>query len=274
MKNWIYLGALLLGVVIGTSLLRATDGFASRRMALDDSVKTVSVKAARVPESVGVRIGRMISAETPAMNEDMPLNKAMDLLFAERKSPMRTRAFLKNRIQMMTMDQLVQALKNGEIQTKAEIDEAARRLAREDPEGTFNHMTADDFRLSGMDNYYTFSDGLTQTWADTDAPAVMARLQKMTRGGAQQDMSLRFSGYWAKIDPEAAAHHFDDLIYLRNMQDQGAMVFTDNSYAEQIVKSWKQKDEMAMREYIGKLPDGRERKSLERAVKKLDTPKQ
>jgi hypothetical protein len=273
MKNWIYAGALLLGVVIGTSLVHTTDGAAIQRTASDDSVTAVNGKAARAPEPVGVRIGRLISAETTAMNEDMPLNKATDVLFAERKSPMRTRAFLKNRIQMMTTDQLYQALMNAEVQTKAELEEAARRLATEDPEGVFNHFVSDEFRLSGMDNVYTFMDRMLQTWADVDAPAVMAGLQKMTRGGSQQDMSLRFSGYWAKIDPEAAARHFNDLVYLRNMQDQGAMVFTDNPFAEQIVKSWKQKDEAAMREYIGKLPGGREREALEKAAEKLDTSK-
>lgn len=272
MKYWIYSGSLLLGVVIGTSLMCSTGGFVSRRTASDDSVKAVNGKAARTPESVGVRIERMISAETAAMIGNMPLNKATDVLFAERKSPMRTRAFLKNRIQMMTTDQLNQALMNGEVQTKAELEEVARRLATEDPEGAFNHYVSHHYRLNGMDHVYTFLDRMLQTWADADAPAVMAGLQKMTRGGSQQDMSLRFSGYWAKIDPEAAARHFNELVYLRNMQDQGAMVFTDNPFAEQIVKSWKQKDETAMREYIGKLPGGRERDALENAVKKLDAP--
>jgi hypothetical protein len=101
----------------------------------------------------------------------------------------------------------------------------------------------------------------------------MERLKKINRGGSQQDFSLRFSRYWAKIDPAAAARNFSDLVYLRNMQDKGDMVFTDNTYAADIVKSWKEKDEQAMRDYIGSLPDGRVRDALKNAAEKLDGPK-
>lgn len=272
MRAWIYAGTLLLGVMIGTVMVGTTDRIARRPIDSDDSAEAVYRKSARAPESVAVRIGRMISAETPTMNEDMPLNKATDVLFSERKSPMRTRAFLKSRIQMMTSDQLVQSMVNGEIQTKAEIEEATRRLATEDPEGTFNHWES-DFRLYGMDNIYAFADTLLQTWADADAPAVLKRLQKMKRGGSQFDRSTRFSNYWAKIDPAAAASHFNDLVYLRSMSDKGKVGSTDQAYAEAIVRSWKQKDEAAMREYIEKLPDGQEREAFEEALKKLDAPK-
>ncbi|MEO8615898.1 MAG: hypothetical protein ABI600_12215 [Luteolibacter sp.] len=269
MRLLVYSGALLAGVLIGAALVHTVDGAFRQQASPGRSENTATGKTPRFPEVVGVRIGRMISAETEAMREDMPLNKAMDVLFAERKSPLRTRAFLKTRIQTMTRDQLIQAFMNGEIQTKAEIEEATRRLATEDPEGTYDHLVAQDFRLNGMDNLYTFIDALQQTWADVDAPAVMARLQKMKRGGSQQDNSLRFSAYWAKIDPAAAASHFNDLVYLRNMQDQGDMVFTDNAYADQIAKSWKEKDEDGMRKYIAELPAGRERDALEAAANKL-----
>ena len=270
MKAWVYAAALSLGLLIGTVLVHTADpaqgGPAGPRIA-------ETGKPARPPEPVGVSVSRMISAETTAMNENVPINKALDVLFAERKSPMRTRAFLKNRIQMMTTDQLTQAMLSGDVQSPAELKEVAQRLAKEDPEGTFNRLEAQELRIYGMENTYTFVDALLQTWGDADAVAVMNRLKKMKRGGSQQDYSLRFSGYWAKVDPAAAARNFNDLIYLRNMQDQGDMVFTDHRYAEEIVKSWKQKDEDAMRDYVGKLPGGRERDALEKAAKKLDAPK-
>ena len=186
---------------------------------------------------------------------------------------MRTRAFLKSRIQMMTTEQLAQAVLAGDVQSPAEIDEAARRLAKEDPEGTFNQLEAGNIRVYGMENHYTFVDALLQTWGDADAVAVMRRLKKMKRGGAQQDYSLRFSSYWTKIDPSAAARNFDDLIYLRNMQDRGTMVFTDNTYAEEIVRSWKRKNENGMRDYIAELPAGGRKEALEQAMRKLENPK-
>ncbi|MEO5714323.1 MAG: hypothetical protein ABIT37_12620 [Luteolibacter sp.] len=270
MKIPVYAAALLLGGLIGTVLVRAV---IPSQGGSTGSETTGSRKTARIPEPVGVSISRMISSESAAMDESVPINKALDVLFAERKSPMRTRAFLKNRIQMMTTDQLTQALMNGDVQSPAELREVAQRLAKEDPEGTFSHLVAQELRVYGMENTYTFVDALLQIWGDSDAVAVMNRLKMMKRGGSQQDFSLRFSGYWAKIDPAAAARNFDDLIYLRNMQDRGDMVFTDNSYAGEIVKSWKQKDEDTMREYIANLPAGREKNVLDSALKKLDEPK-
>lgn len=270
MKYGIYLLALGLGLLIGSVLVRTRDHFSAGLTASQNSATAMTEKPRRAPEAVGVKISRMISAETRAMNESMPLDKATDVLFTELKSPLRTRAFLKSRVQMMTTDQLIQALMNGEVQTKAELEEVARRLAKEDPEGAYDHLEALDLRFYGMANLYTFIDSLQQTWADADAPALLARLKKMKRGGAQQDNSLRFSSYWAKIDPQAAVRHFSDLVYLRNMQDQGAMVFTDDKYAGEIVKSWQQRDEETMRTYIANLPAGKERSALEAAVKKLD----
>jgi len=272
MKKWIYLASLVLGVVIGTALVhRGAHSSPASVRAKEGSAADGGTGRAR--EGVGARISRMISAGSPAMDEGVPVNKALDILFAERKSPMRTRAFLKSRIQMMTTGQLAQAVLAGDVQSPAEIDEAARRLAKEDPEGTFDHLEAGNIRVYGMENQYTFVDALLQTWGDADAMAVMRRLKKMKRGGTQQDYSLRFSSYWTKIDPPAAAGNFEDLIYLRNMQDQGNMIFTDNTYAGEIVRSWKQKDEKAMRNYIAELPAGGKKEALEKAVRNLENPK-
>jgi hypothetical protein len=266
-RTWVYFSALLLGIGLGTILVGARD---ARGFHFADAGRNQASasQSGHVPEAVGVRIGRLISGVSPAMQESVPINKALDLLFAERKSPLRTRAFLKSRIQMMTTEQLTQALTSGEVRSTAELAEIARRLAKEDPEGTFNRLEAGDLGFSRLENLYSFVDALLQTWGDTDAAAVLERLKKMKRGGSQQDYSLRFSGYWTKIDPAAAARNFDDLIYLRNMQDRGDMVFTDNSYAEEIVRSWQQKDGKAMEDYIGALPEGRKKEALEKAVKK------
>lgn len=271
-RIWIYPAALLLGIGLGTILVGVKDGN-SFHLADADGNRAEMPKNSHATESVGAGIGRLISAASPAMRESVPINKALDLLFAERKSPMRTRAFLKSRIQMMTTEQLTRAVTSGEVQSSAELAEVARRLAKEDPDGTFNHLEAGDFGFSGMENLYTFVDALLQTWGDKDAVAVLDRLKKMKRGGSQQDFSLRFSSYWTKIDPAAAAGNFDDLIYLRNMQDQGNMVFTDNRYAEEIVKSWSQKDADAMLAYIDALPAGRKREALEKAVVKMGDSK-
>jgi hypothetical protein len=273
MKIWIYAASLFLGALMGTTLFRTVGDLSGSRTSAADTADAVRIKSARGPEPVGVRIGRMIAAETTAMNENVPINDAVGIFFSEKKSPLRTRAFLKSRIQTMTRDQLRQALMSGEIQTESEIRETARRLTNEDPDGTFKDLNSQSYKLSGMDNLYAFIDTMLQTSADADAPAMMRRLQQMKRGGSQQDQSLRFSNYWASVDPAAAARNFNDLVYLRNMADQGAMVFTDKTFAENIVASWKRKDEKAMRAYIWDMPPGRERDAFESALKKHDAPK-
>lgn len=48
------------------------------------------------------------------------------------------------------------------------------------------------------------------------------------------------------------------------------MLFTDDAYARQIVKSWQQEDEEGMPQFIEELPAERERNALARAVKKLN----
>jgi hypothetical protein len=272
MKRWIYLASLVLGGAIGTALVHRGDPPTSRSDAMERA-SDANGNLTRAPEGVGAKISRLISSESPATSGSMPINKALDVLFSERKSPMRTRAFLKSRIQMMTTEQLTQTVLAGEVQSPAEIDEVARRLARENPEGTFDHLEAGEIRVYGVENSYIFVDALLQTWSDADAMAVMQRLKKMKRGGSQQDFSLRFSTYWTKIDPSAAARNFDDLIYLRNMQVRADMAFTENTYAEEIVSSWKRKDENAMRDYIAGLPAGSKKGSFEKAVGKLESPK-
>lgn len=271
MKAWIYGGSLLLGLAIGGMIGGARDwGMATPGTRAG---KAAPSKTARSPETLETTVTRMVSSASPAMKENVPLDQAIDILVAERKSPLRTRAFLNSRIQAMTSAQLTQALANGEVQTEAELREAARRLTAEDPEGTFTYMEKQAFRLRGMENMYTFLDTMLHTWADADAPAVMARLQKMSRGGSQQDWSLRFSDYWAGIDPAAAAANFDALVYLRNMATQGDMIFSDRSYAEKIVRSWTQRDEEGMNRYLKDLPAGPRRDALEKAAKALTASK-
>ena len=117
-----------------------------------------------------------------------------------------------------------------------------------------------------MDRLYAFLDAHLQTWGDRDAPALLARLKKMERGGSQQDSSLRFTDYLAKTNPAVAARHFTDIIQLRNMDDFGKMVLNDGAYARKIAESWMRSDEPGMRAYVAGLSAGREREAFEKAM--------
>jgi hypothetical protein len=166
----------------------------------------------------------------------------------------------------MSRDQLVLAMMDGQIDTLSEIREAARRLTIEDPQDTFTLYEKNRFPFRTMDRLYAFLDTHLQTWGDRDAPAVLARLKAMQRGGSQQDSSLRFSDYLAKTNPALAARHFTDIIHLRNMDDFGKMVLNDGTYARKVADSWMRSDEPGMREYVAGLPAGREREAFEKAM--------
>lgn len=53
----------------------------------------------------------------------------------------------------------------------------------------------------------------------------------------------------------------------------GDLAFTENSYAEEIVRSWKAKGENAVRNYIAELLAGGTKEALEKAMEKLENPK-
>ncbi len=86
MKKWIYITVVLLGWAMGTALVRTMDRFSPDPAGSGDSHQLIDGRAGRPLEPVGVRIGRMISGESGAMNESVPVNQALDMLFAERKS--------------------------------------------------------------------------------------------------------------------------------------------------------------------------------------------
>ena len=93
MRKWIMVAALLAGMGIGMAVFRGADHFQSQGGTVEDSASAAIHKSQRAPEAVGARISRMIATETTAMNENVPINQALDVLFAEGKSPLRTRAF-------------------------------------------------------------------------------------------------------------------------------------------------------------------------------------
>lgn len=265
-RSTIYLMALATGAGIGFLLVHLT---VTTPAAASDSISSTAARSTRVPESVTAATDRLISASSPAMEEGRPINSSLELLFAERKSPMRTRAFLNNHIQMMTVDQLIGILMKGDVRSQPELEAIARRLARENPEATFDLYDADRLQLYGMESVYTFTDAFLRTWGETSPDAVISRLAKLKRGGRQQDLTLRFSDHLARTHPEAAARDFSRIVYLRNMQDTGDMVFTHDRFAGEILRSWSGKDEAGMRHFLDGLPEGPERSTFLRAADKL-----
>ncbi|RYD33495.1 MAG: hypothetical protein EOP87_10895 [Verrucomicrobiaceae bacterium] len=259
--------ALATGAGIGFLLVHLTT---AEPQAAGESISAGDMRSPRMPETVAAVTDRLISAASPAMEEGRPINSGLDLLFAERKSPMRTRAFLNSRIQMMTPDQLLRILMNGDVRSQPELEAIARRLARENPEATFDLYNAGRLQLYGMESIYTFTDNFLRTWGETSTDAVISRLAKMKRGGSQQDLTLRFSDHLARTNPEAAARDFTRIVYLRNMQDTGDMTFTHDRFAAEILRSWSTKDEAGMRGFVeGLPPSSPERATFDRAAKKL-----
>lgn len=268
MKVWIYYTlALLLGIIFGTIALRLLAPAGQNTGSALQETSAANQKQTRKIESHGARINRLLTDQSPSLSESIPLDEAYELLFSEKKSPLRSSAFLKHRIYLMTREQLEQALANGEIQTKAEITEAAARLTREDLAATFQNRLTFKYKLYGMPNVVTFIESMQKTAANEDPLKMLSSLQGLKRGGVQQYNSLRFSHHWAATDPAAAVEHFDSLVYLRN-QSAKELQFTGKKYAAEIVKSWREKDPEALQNYVANLPEGEKRTSFELALKK------
>ena len=258
---FIYAASVATGALIALAVLRLPAG--RPPSSAGDGRESPPVAARGIDSAMEAGVRHLLREESAALDERVAFRDAVDQLFGDRRSPLRTRAFLKSRIHLMGRDQLVLAMMDGEIDTLSEIREATRRLTLEDPQDTFTHYEKLHFRFRTMDRLYAFLDTHLQTWGDHDAPAVLARLKGMARGGSQQDSSLRFSDHLARTNPAMAARHFKDIIPLRNMDDFGKMALNDRAYARRIVDSWMKRDEPAMREFVAGLPEGRERETFE-----------
>ena len=263
---FIYTASVMVGAAVAFAVLHLvrTGSKPDARSEARDPRTVVSARSGDDPKEARVR--HLLIAESPAMDEKVGFRDAVDQLFGERRSPLRTRAFLKSRIQLMSRDQLVLAMMDGQVDTLSEIREATRRLTLEDPQDTFTLYEKQQLRFRTMDRLYAFLDTHLQTWGDRDAPAVLARLKKMNRGGSQQDSSLRFTDYLAKTNPAVAARHFTDIVHLRNMDDFGKMVLNDGAYARKVTESWLRTDEPGMRAFVAGLAAGREREAFEKAM--------
>ncbi|MBB5349957.1 hypothetical protein HNR46_000178 [Haloferula luteola] len=270
-RRWIFAASAGLGVLVGGAWLRPWS-------ALRSAMPTERIEDVRGQDpgsrssSPVAAFRRLLRDQSPSMDEGISMKIAAQQLADEKRSPLRTRAFLRSKIAFMDHDQLVMEMMDGDIDTLPEIREAARRLTQEDPQGTFTAFEKGLFRLNTMEKLYAFLDTLLQTWTDQDAPAVMNRLKGMKRGGAQQDASLRFSDYWARTKPDEAAESFSDLIYLRNMDDFGHMDFNEVEYARKIVESWSQRDLAALVTFVDRLPRGRVKLAFDEAMASTPRP--
>jgi DNA-directed RNA polymerase subunit F len=184
-------------------------------------------------------------------------------LAEEKQSPVRMRSILGMRAQQLSKDELLEKVREGEIITMREFEEVARHLTEMDPDAVFDLYETHTGRFRSLDNSYAFYNAMLDTWIPKDAESLMKRIQGLPRGGSQQDISLRFSQRWARHDPEAAAEHFDDLVYLRNMQIRGDVALSPSSeqYATILLRSWKRKDREGLVNYLDQMDEGK-RKDL------------
>lgn len=258
MKWVIYCVAVMLGLMLGRALL-SNSHEVEEKAPLSQRSPTNKRSASRAIPS---RISWLLQDESSSLNTHVSYKDSVRILHEKKRSPIRTRTFLGHRIHLVSREQLIQALSNGEIRTPNELAEAARRLVREDREGTFDLIEQGEIYYGGMDNLYAFTNAAYWTWVKIDAPSLVERVKKLKRGGSQQDRSLRISSYWAQQYPEEAVKRYDELVRLRNMKDMGSVDLTNDAYANQIVRSWIKKDKEGMKSYILNLPLGRKRRAL------------
>ncbi|GAA5481397.1 hypothetical protein [Haloferula sargassicola] len=267
-KGLILTACAILGFGVGLAVLQPWE---PPTKAGDSDPPSSAAKPAPSADSPGpeTAFGRLVRQGSPNLLS-ASTRDAAQALADEKRSPLRTRAFLRTKIELMDHDQLVLEMMDGDIDTLPEIRAATRRLTLEDPEGTFTAYERGLYRLNTMEKLYAFLDTLLHTWTDADAPALLSRLKAMKRGGSQQDASLRFSDYWAGTQPEAAAQYFTDLISIRNMDDFGRMAFNEQGYARKIAEAWQRTDEEGLREFVSRLPKGSTKTAFGSAIKDME----
>lgn len=273
MRIVIYAASLAIGLVLGTLIFRNVPGVGATPSESEGMRESFGKTSIRSGASSAVRADRMILRTSRALNHQVPLDEATMLLLEERKSPMRTRAFLKKRVHLMNLFELNEAFMNGEIQGAAEIREAARRIMSEDPDLGFKNFR-EGYQFDSLQNRFEFSDAMLQLVTDDNesALAMMRRLQAMDRGGRRNYLSMWLSRYWAQKDPAVAVTHFDELIRIKGILYGRDYLYEE--YSADLVRSWMPKDEEGMRAYVSALPSGRKRDALSKAIRNADAARE
>lgn len=256
MKWGIYTVCMLLGVTVGALIAPSEE---PKLVAADDPQQIKNTR-----KHYQILDAGSVGGEDRADQAYQQIDSLQELavkMNEEKLSPLRAKSFLGSRIQQLSKDELLDKLRAGEIQTTDELAVVARRLTEESPHEVFDIYEKPSVPFRSMDGLYAFFNSMVWTWLQKDPASLQKRIQGLPRGGAQQDISLRFSGFWAQLDPAAASEQFEDLVYLRNMTVRGKQELRGDVYADMLVKSWSLKDAVGLQRYIDELPEG-EKKEL------------
>lgn len=258
MKWGIYFLAALLGSYLGSLLVPQEE---PTEVVEDIVAKHTTRYRSYSPSSR--QVSRYLSVSAEKLENIESFEELTMEMATEQRSPLRMRSVLGLRIRQMTIEELTECLKAGEIRTGKEFAEAGRYLTEMDPDHVFELLRSYTIRFGTMDNFYAFDNAMIDVFVQRDPEDLLVKLQSMERGGSQQDTSLRFSKHWAWHDPAAAAKHFNDLVYLRNMEIRGDAQLRPDSekFANILMRSWKRKDPEALASYIDDMEEGR-RKEL------------
>ncbi len=209
----------------------------------------------------------LIKNSSEALQGEKPFEGLARDIDRERRSPLRTSAFLKLHIAAHDTATLVAILREGGLGTSGELEEVATRLVREDPELAFSLFYENKIRFRTMEDLYAFSNRMLETWVrEGDPEDFLKRLSALPRGGSQMDSALRFSKLWAENAPNVAAENFDELVRLRNFRMSADGTTTDNEFANVLVSAWSKKDENELRQFVLKNPES----PLGNAFRKLE----
>jgi len=272
-KYLIYITAILTGLLLGQLFFASKAPNQSKDSDLNP-LGSRTERSRRPHDNYSQQITEALLNESSVFDKNVSFKDAEAMLTKNRSSPIRHASFLAHRVHLMSSDQLIEALKLGNIQTHSELAEAAKRLTEENPHLLYDLYEQHKIRCGGLEHYYTFSNSMMRTWIKKDPVSLLGRIKKLKRGGAQQDASLRFSRFWAQHAPATAAQKFSDLVYLRNLSGRGSSEFTGTAYARDIVNSWHHKDPEALTAFIKDLPPGQQKTTFEQALKKINPKKE
>ncbi len=212
---------------------------------------------------------RYVSRKTITQREAEAYEQTVSQLHRESRSPLRATSLLSRRIRNSTFEEWEFLIGEGKVKRLELLEELGPHLARIDPSRALKIALVGPRKFDNVQQLVTFGNSVIRTICDTDPGLVLNSLRKMKRGGAQLSYSSYFSEYWAEKDPRAAADHFDELVWLRNMPMRGTLVMTDEIFATAIMKSWVSKDVDKAAAYVEGLSAGSKRDALRTAFNKL-----
>ena len=158
-------------------------------------------------------------------------------------------------------------MSEGEVRGTENVSRLAHFLVKKDPQRAARLSVKGPWRFHSIEEVYAFRNPIiSEAVKAGEGEFVLAQLQTMRRGGAQQDMSGYFRDRWAETYPAKAVEHFDKLVALKANPEDGSRNRESKKLANKLMHSWLAKDPKGAEIYLENEPESPSRTVLEKAL--------